>query len=205
LDSYDKEFLARQFIFGSGSFLPSEASKLIEGFSFKDEELFSEAASYEKKFKQEDTLNKSLFLDCKIQLPDWYLVKGDRATMAASLEMRNPLLDKELAEFVFSLSGSWKIKNLEQKYLLKKLASKYIDKDTIYRPKKGFGVPLDEWIRKELKNLFDEYLFIDNGFFNQSYVRAIYEAHQERRMNNEFKLLRIFSFNYWYKKYYELS
>ena len=203
LGSFDESFYSRQFIFGSGSFLADEVSDLVKDYSYTSDEIFSDAKEYDSLFKQKDNINRSLYLDCKIQLPDWYLVKGDRATMASSLEMRNPLLDKELAEFAFSLNGSWKIRDGEQKYLLKKLAAKYVDKDIIYREKKGFGVPLGDWIRNELKDLFDEYLFIDNGFFDLTYVKKIYDEHLDGKVDNEFKLLRIFGFNYWYKKYYE--
>ncbi len=202
LSSFDESFYSRQFIFGSGSFLAGEVSNLVKDYSFSTDEIFSEAKEYDSFFKQKDNINRSLHLDCKIQLPDWYLVKGDRATMSNSLEMRNPLLDKNLAEFVFSLGGSWKIRNGEKKYLLKKLAIRYVDEDIIYREKKGFGVPLGDWIKSELKDLFDEFLFIDNGFFDLDYVRRIYEEHLEGRVNNEFKLLRILGFNYWYRKYF---
>ena len=203
LDSFDESFYSRQFIFGSGSFLDDEVSNLIKNYSFSTDEIFSEAKEYDLLFKQKDNINRSLYLDCRVQLPDWYLVKGDRATMSNSLEMRNPLLDKNLAEFAFSLKENWKIKNGEQKYLLKKLVSRYIDEDIIYREKKGFGVPLGDWIKNELKDLFDEFLFIDNGFFDLEYVKKLYDEHLEGNVDNEFKLLRILGFNYWYRKYYE--
>ncbi len=202
LKSFGLDFSARQFIFGSGSFLPEEAEKLLKK-PIKLDLVFEEARKYENTFEQKDAINRSLFLDCKIQLPDWYLVKGDRATMATSLEMRNPLLDKDLAEFAFSLSGKWKIRNGEQKYVLKKLASKYFDQDLVYRKKSGFGVPLDKWIRRELKDLFQEFLFKDNGFFDLGYVKLIYDEHMTGKMDHRFKLLRIFNFNYWHRKYYE--
>lgn len=202
LSSFDESFYSRQFIFGSGGFLADEVSSLLKDYSFSADEIFSEAKECDFLFKQKDNINRSLYLDCKIQLPDWYLVKGDRATMSNSLEMRNPLLDKNLAEFAFSLEGNWKIRNGEQKYLLKKLASKYVDRDIIYREKSGFGVPLGDWIKNELKDLFGEYLFIDNGFFDLDYVRKIYDEHLEGRADNEFKLLRILGFNYWYRKYF---
>jgi len=203
LSSFDESFYSRQFIFGSGSFLADEVLNLVKDYSYSTDEIFSEAKEYDSLFKQKDNINRSMYLDCKIQLPDWYLVKGDRATMSNSLEMRNPLLDKNLAEFAFSLEGNWKIRNGEQKYLLKKLASKYVDRDIIYREKKGFGVPLGDWIKSELKDLFDDFLFIDNGFFDLDYVRKIYDEHLDGRVDNEFKLLRILGFNYWYRKYYE--
>lgn len=195
-------FYARQFIFGSGSLLNFEVANLL---NYKPEditEVFSESESILNEFCQKDIINASLFLDCKIQLPDWYLVKGDRATMAASLEMRNPLLDKNLSEFAFSINGNWKIHRGEQKYILKKLLERSIDHDIIYRSKRGFGVPLDKWIRNELKDLFDEVLFFRNDFFNQNYIRKIYNEHLSAKANHEFKLLRIFNFNYWLMSYY---
>lgn len=202
LAGFGLEFSGRQFIFGSGSFLPEEVEELLKK-PISLELVFAEARKYEKTFEQNDAINKSLFLDCKIQLPDWYLVKGDRATMATSLEMRNPLLDKDLAEFAFSLSGDWKIRNGEQKYILKKIARKYFDQDLVYRKKRGFGVPLDKWIRNELKDLFEKYLFIENGFFDQGYISKIYARHISGEEDNRFKLLRVFNFNYWHEKYYK--
>lgn len=202
LSNFDQKFPSRQFIFGSGSFSPEEVKHLVKKKDFQMDKVFEEAFMYDCLFKQNDVINRSLYLDCKIQLPDWYLVKGDRATMSNSLEMRNPLLDKEMAEFTFSLDRTWKIRDNQQKYLLKKLASKYIDRDIIYRDKKGFGVPLDEWIRKELKSVFDKYLLLDFGFFDMEYINRLYREHLEGKRNNQFKLLRVFCFNYWYRKYF---
>lgn len=143
IQSFDLPFWQRQFIFGSGGFLPNEIDKYINLEEIDKDEIFNEALFYYNDFKQKDIINKSLYLDCKILLPDWYLVKGDRATMANSLEMRNPFLDKKLVEFAFSLSGGLKIKKRESKYLLKKLASRYLPKDIVYRTKKGFSVDID--------------------------------------------------------------
>lgn len=198
---FGMDFPERQFIFGSGGFIPGDAARLLNRDSIDTGKVFEEASSYAGLFTQKDVINKSLYLDCKIQLPDWYLVKGDRATMAASLEMRNPLLDKELAEFAFSLGGSWKIRGGEQKYILKKIAAGLVDRDIIYRPKKGFGVPLDKWIRNELKDLFADYLFRENQYFDCAFVRELYDEHMTGKVDRSFYLLRIFNFNYWFAKY----
>lgn len=203
LDNLRNPYWVRQFVFGSGSFSVGETLELlkIEGLDLAD--VFVESKGYFDMFSHKDVINKSLYLDCKIQLPDWYLVKGDRATMATSLEMRNPFLDKNLAEFMFSVPGDLKQKKGTSKYLLKKIASKYFDKDIIYRPKKGFGVPLDKWIRKDLYDLFNEYLFKNPELFNQNYVNKLFNEHLSGKRDHRFKLLRIFNFNYWYSNYYE--
>jgi asparagine synthase (glutamine-hydrolysing) len=199
--AFGMDFPERQFIFGSGGFIPGDAARLLNRDSIDTGKVFEEASGYAGLFGQKDVINKSLYLDCKIQLPDWYLVKGDRATMAASLEMRNPLLDKELAEFAFSLGGRWKIHGGEEKYILKKLAAGQVDRDIIYRPKKGFGVPLEKWIRCELKDLFADYLFRENQYFDGAFVRELYEEHMSGKVDRSFYLLRIFNFNYWLGKY----
>lgn len=201
--SFSLPFAARQFIFGSGSFLPEEVGRLLKGEKYSLGKIFEEAIAYENKYKAAGVVNKSMYLDAKIQLPDWYMVKGDRATMANSLEMRNPLLDKNLAEYMFSLEGNYKIRNGQTKYLLKKIAARYIDEDIIYRRKSGFGIPLDTWIRGILKDLFEKYLFKDTGFFDMEYIRTLFEEHCNGKFDHRFKLLRIFSFNYWYYTYYE--
>ena len=199
--AFGMDFPERQFIFGSGGFIPGDAARLLNRDSIDTRKVFEEASVYAGLFSQKDVINKSLYLDCKIQLPDWYLVKGDRATMAASLEMRNPLLDKELAEFAFSLSGKWKIRGGEQKYVLKRVAARRVDRDIIYRPKKGFGVPLAKWIRSDLNDLFADYLFRENPYFDNVYVRSLYDEHMAGRVDRSFYLLRIFNFNYWAAKY----
>lgn len=203
LDWFSLPFSARQFIFWSWSFLWDEVIKLLNLNNLDINKVFEESNNYLEKFKQIDIINQSLYLDCKIQLPDWYFVKGDRATMANSIEMRNPLVDKDLVEFAFSLWWNWKVRNGETKYILKKLASKYIDKNIVYRKKSWFWSPLNKRINNELNNLFEKYLFIDNWFFNQDYVNKLYQEHKSLKADNSFKLLRIFNFNYWYKKYYE--
>lgn len=195
-------FPVRQFIFGTGGFLPFEAKLLLNLKNIDLDLVFEDSIKYSQEFPIKDAIDRSLYLDCKIQLPDWYLVKSDRATMACSLEMRNPLLDKNIAEFAFSLPQGWKIRRGEEKYLLKKLAAQYVDQDIIYRKKRGFGVPLDKWIREDLNDLMKEHLFNDYGFFNMGYVRKLYEEHINKTVDHRFKLLRIFGVNYWMARYH---
>jgi asparagine synthase (glutamine-hydrolysing) len=166
-------FHIRQFLYGSGSFLPNEVSKLI-GKKVNLDEIFEDAKVYDDKFKDKDIINRSLYLDSRIQLPDWYMVKGDRATMAASLEMRNPFLDKSLVEYAFTLKGSFKIKGIETKYLLKKLASKYLPREVIYRKKRGFAVPLDHWLINILKiNTYTPKSKFMKKNFNQDFINYL--------------------------------
>jgi asparagine synthase (glutamine-hydrolysing) len=87
-----------------------------------------------------------------------YLFKLDRASMMNSLEVRTPFLDKPLADFVFTIPGEIKLEHGIKKYLLRKIAEKYIGNDILTRPKQGFGMPFGDWIRKDLKYLIREKL-----------------------------------------------
>ncbi|HEY5531996.1 MAG TPA: asparagine synthase (glutamine-hydrolyzing) [Candidatus Anoxymicrobiaceae bacterium] len=195
LEGMGLPFHERQFLYGSGGFTPNEAARImrLEGGA---QWLFEDAAAAAARFAQTDHLNESLYLDCMLQLPDWYLVKADRATMAASLELRSPLLDRELAEFAFSLPGSMKVREGETKFLLKKLASKYVPPDVVYRRKQGFAVPLGRWIDTVLREDFERVLGMDFGLFDPSIPRSLFDDPAGRlAYGREFKLLRIFVVN----------
>ena len=94
---------------------------------------------------------RGMRLDASYTLPDDYLQKVDVASMAYSLECREPLLDHELVEWAMRLPTSWKLRGGENKYLLRKLAYRYVPRAILDRPKQGFGVPIDEWLRGPLK------------------------------------------------------
>lgn len=190
-DTAPLPFPVRQFIFQSGGPLWSELPRWMPDHKFSLEEVFAEAIEWDKRFPRGDTINRSLYLDCRLQLPDWYLVKGDRATMATSLEMRNPLLDKTLAEFAFSIPGDLKIQGRETKVLLKHLAERRIDRDVIRRPKRGFVVPLAEWIRGPLRRSFAGLASRGNGILDRAYVDALLKRHLNGDADFRCELLRV--------------
>ena len=97
-------------------------------------------------------------VDFKTYLPDDILTKVDRASMANSLEARTPFLDPKIMEFIASLPLNFKYRNGETKYILRKILYKYIPKKLLDRPKHGFGIPIDTWLKKDLKNLLLDYL-----------------------------------------------
>jgi len=126
-------------------------------------------------------------LDAFYTLPDDYLQKIDVASMAFSLESRDPLLDHDLVEWAMKLPVSWKLRNGDNKYLLRKLAYRYVPKKILDRPKKGFGVPVNDWLRNDLKSwaeqrLYDKKLFRDIPL-DQSTVLSLWKLHNSGGRN----------------------
>lgn len=116
---------------------------------------------------------QSLF-DLHYYLPDDLLIKVDRATMQNSLETRVPLLDYRIVEFALNLDSDLKIKNKTSKYLLKQVLYDYIPSSFFDRPKWGFSIPLDKWMKNELKAYIESYLFIENEYIDKSKVQKLY-------------------------------
>lgn len=99
--------------------------------------------------KVQNPLNKMLYVDCKNQLPEKFLMKADKATMANSIEERLPFLDKNLVEFAFSLPPNLKIKNGVDKYILRMAVRNLLPQEIVSRKKQGFGTPVYHWIQND--------------------------------------------------------
>lgn len=122
------------------------------------------------------------YLDLKTYLVGDINTKVDRASMAHSLEVREPLMDHLLVEWVSSLPPDLKLRNGEGKYLLKKALEPYLPSSILYRPKMGFSVPLAKWFRGPLRQAVREAVLgpvlADTGWFNASYLHRLVEDHQ---------------------------
>ncbi|CCG40545.1 XrtA/PEP-CTERM system amidotransferase [Magnetospirillum molischianum] len=130
----------------------------------------------------DDDLAKIQYADIKTWLPGGILVKVDRASMATSLEVRSPLLDHELAEWSMRLAPSLKLKGREGKLVLKRAVEPYVDRDLLYRPKRGFSMPLLRWLRGPWRGRLDTMTGDDGslaatGLFNMSNVRLLVDQH----------------------------
>lgn len=129
-----------------------------------------------------DAASCGMRLDAMHVLSDDYLQKVDVASMAASLESREPLLDHVLVEWAMRLPVSWKLRAGRNKYLLRKLAYRYVPPSILDRPKQGFGVPMDEWLRGPLKDWARERIEERRSYerlpLNQRGVLALFEMHQ---------------------------
>ncbi len=122
------------------------------------------------------------YLDFKTYLPGDILTKVDRASMAHSLEVRVPILDHELVEWISSLPPSFKLHHREGKYIFKKGLEKHLPKDILYRPKMGFAVPLARWFREDLRERVRESILgpslAESGLFDTAYLKRLVDEHQ---------------------------
>jgi asparagine synthase (glutamine-hydrolysing) len=130
----------------------------------------------------DDPLSRVQYLDLKTYLPGDILTKVDRASMANSLEVREPLLDHPLVEWLSGLPPGLKLKGGEGKFLLKKALEPYLPNELLYRPKMGFSVPLASWFRGPLREKVRTSLLgpvlADSGFFNNTALRQMVDRHQ---------------------------
>jgi len=152
-----------------------------------------------------DLIDRLQYLDLKTYLADFGLVKTDRTSSLASLELRSPFLNPKIAEFVFSLPSEFRLKGLTTKYILKQAVADLLPKKIINRPKKGFGAPIAQWINKELKSSISEKLNLSRikkqGIFNPQTIEQLVEEHWNRKKDNRMKIWSLFMFQLWYDNY----
>jgi asparagine synthase (glutamine-hydrolysing) len=133
----------------------------------------------------DDPLSLIQYLDMKTYLPGDILTKVDRASMAHALEVRVPLLDHQLVEWISGLSSTIKLKGGEGKYIFKKSMEPYLPHDILYRKKQGFAVPLASWFRGPLRQRVRDSLLgptlAATGIFNQAYLAQMVEQHESGR------------------------
>jgi asparagine synthase (glutamine-hydrolysing) len=143
--------------------------------------------------------------DTTVFLPEHNLLYSDKACMAASVESRPPLTDHRIVEFMFKVSPSLRIKRLTQKYLLKKVAEKYLPRNIVYRPKAPFGAPLRSWIRRDLKEMVDELLTPANlkkrGLYNADYVAKIIKQDREGKEDHSILIWQLLTSEIWFRTF----
>ena len=130
----------------------------------------------------DDPLALIQYLDLHTYLVGDINTKVDRASMAHSLEVREPLMDHPLVEWLATLPSNLKLRGTEGKFLLKKAMEPHLPRDIMYRPKMGFAVPLARWfrgpLRQRVRDVLQEGAFLDTGWFNRDAVRQILEQHE---------------------------
>lgn len=148
-----------------------------------------------------DSVERLRFLDMASYLPGDILVKIDRATMANGLEARAPLLDRRLVELSWRIPTSIHLHDGSGKWILRSLLERHVPRSLFHRPKTGFGIPLDSWLRGPLREWADALLSRDalaaNGHVDPDAVRAIWQSHLSGRSNAQYGLWNVLMLQAW--------
>ncbi len=151
------------------------------------------------------TLRRILYFDQTSWLPDNLLERGDRMTMAASIESRVPFLDHELAGYVSSLPDHCRVNGLQTKWILRRAGRSLIPAAILDRPKVGFRVPVNEWFRGPLKGYLDEHLRASDSktraYYDPQVLDRTLDEHIEGRQNHEKLLWALLNLEIWHRQY----
>lgn len=152
-----------------------------------------------------EPLDRMLHCDMKNWLVDFLLLRGDKLTMANSLEARVPLLDHKLVEFASQLPAKYKLNGRTRKYLLKKFGSKLLPDSIIHRKKQGFPIPIDKWLRDEVRHVVHDALSEDSlrrrGLFNPRVVENLIRRHESNYADHSIEIWGLVSVEMWMRQF----
>lgn len=191
-----------------GSFMPHELNEVISErylAAAMAHNPYAVIADFRTRADYRDHSDRDVYQYSRLYLTADVLVKVDRASMARGLEVRAPLLHTELIEFANALPGDLKLKGLTTKYLLKEAARPWLPDEIIDRPKKGFGVPVADWLRGPLngmaRDLLAPHKLKREGFFNEKRVAAMLEEHEQGQADHRKPLWTMLAFELWLERY----
>lgn len=154
-----------------------------------------------------DIIESWMYIDGATYLPDDILTKVDRASMAVSLEVRVPLLDHELVEFLWTLPAHFKWRQGTSKWILRQLLDRFVDRDLVERPKMGFGVPLAEWLRGPLRDwaesLLGDQQLARSGIWNPEPIGETWRRHVTGQDDGHYYLWDVLMFQAWHSERYQ--
>ncbi len=150
-------------------------------------------------------IERMQFLDMNFYMAEDILTKVDRASMAVSLEVRAPFLDPRVAQFAASLPLEYKLKGSKGKYILKKAVEPLLPRNILQRPKKGFGVPIAEWLKGRLNPLMHDLLAPDRlknqGLFDEKFVQKLIREHESGIASHHKQLWTLLVFQLWFDNF----
>lgn len=172
---------------GNGSYFTEPMRERLYSKDFRQSvdtsQVLRKIFSYYEKVEGKDPVERMLYLDTKTWLPEDLLIKADKMTMAASLELRVPFLDHKMVEFAASIPTAMKATFSKSKLIFKKYAEGLLPRETVYRKKMGFPVPVRQWLRGELNEIARDVLLDSRaqsrGLFNKEYVERLFRKHSD--------------------------
>ena len=218
------DFQARRFVAGAdqdtvarphiwfGSFTPAEQSELLtpQVKNMTDGDIYASARRMlEDECDAEETVERMQSLDTRLYLAEDILTKVDRASMAVSLEVRAPFLDPRVAEYAARLPASYKLRGRKTKYILKRAVAPLLPPFVTRRGKKGFGVPVAEWLKGRLRPLARDLLSPERirraGLFDADYVMRLQDEHERGQANHRKLLWTLLMFEMWHESFIETA
>lgn len=152
-----------------------------------------------------DPVTQMVYIDTRANLPDDLLMVGDKTSMAHSLEARVPFLDYRIIEFAESLPPQFKLRNLKGKYLHKKAIEKWLPREVVYRKKKGFANPIDQWLRTQMSDFVRECLLSGDSavarYFDRDYIQRLVRDHENGLQNYLRHIYLLVSFELWHRQF----
>jgi asparagine synthase (glutamine-hydrolysing) len=152
-----------------------------------------------------DPLTQMLYIDTRSNLPDDLLMVSDKTSMANSIEARVPFLDYRLIEFIETLPPHLKMRNFRGKYLHKKAAEKWLPSEIVYRKKKGFANPVDQWLRERMREYVKDCLLSEQSavgrYFNKDFIEEIVLKHESNEQNYLRHIYLLISFELWHQQF----
>ena len=194
-----------------GSFTPEEHEQLLTPSALKatDGDVYKDARQMLAECDATDVVERMQNLDTRLYLAEDILTKVDRASMAVSLEVRAPFLDRRVAEFAASLPGHYKLRGRKSKYILKRAVADLLPPFVTRRSKKGFGVPVAEWLKGKLRPLARDLLSPERvrraGVFNPEFISRLQDEHERGVANHRKLLWTLLMFELWHESFIETA
>ena len=192
-----------------GSFTPEEQTELLtaDALAASDSDIYAQARQFADECDSADLVTRMQSVDTRLYLAEDILTKVDRASMAVSLEVRAPFLDPRVAEYVASLPCNYKLRGQKTKYILKKAVKEMLPPFVTKRGKKGFGVPVAEWLKVKLRPLARDLLSPERvrraGVFNPNYIARLQDEHERGVANHRKLLWTLLMFELWHESFVE--
>jgi asparagine synthase (glutamine-hydrolysing) len=191
-------------------FTPEERAELFHPNAVRgltDPDTLAKVLRYYDASHVESVTDRMLFTDLMTRVPDHNLVMSDRMSMACSLEVRSPFVDPRVVEFAASLPPAMKIRGRQLKFLLRRVAARYLPPDIVRLPKQGFGFPVGLWMQRDLRGLVEARLgdsrLVAAGIFRPEPIARLVSEHMAGRVDHSYRLWLLLNLEIWHELYVE--
>ncbi|MCH8234456.1 MAG: asparagine synthase (glutamine-hydrolyzing) [Bacteroidetes bacterium] len=180
-------------------------SLFVEDMSNEINQLYNDHRQIFHSLSDKDVINRMCYTDMQMFMQGLNLTYTDRASMAASVEVRVPFIDTHVVKLAMSIPGEMKFKKQESKYILKKVAERYLPHEVVYRPKASFGAPIRSWISGDLREMVDDLLSEENskkrGIFNPIFVKDLIKSDRNGSKDNAYQIYHLLTIELWFQEF----